>query len=55
MGHLSVVDVPNLLCVSHVDRLKGGCSHTEFNIQNDCRGRKVRRVGRGAGIERAQR
>ena len=49
-----VVDVPNLLCFSHVDRLKNGCSDTEFNIRNNCKGSKVRRVGKGAGIEGAQ-
>lgn len=54
MDHLIVVDVFNLLCFSCMDRLKDGCSDTEFNIQNDCKGRKVRRVGKGAGIGRAQ-
>jgi len=53
MDHLIVVDVPNLLCFSHVDCLKDGCSDTEFNIQNAHKGRKVRMVGKGTGIERA--
>lgn len=44
MDHLVVVDVPDLLCFSHVDRLKKGCSDSEFNIQNDCKGRKIRRA-----------
>lgn len=46
MDHLIVVDVPDPLCFSHVDRLKNGCFDSELNIQSECKGRKIRRARR---------